>query len=152
MWASITIVSVLSVDGPSADVVMEAKVPLLPQSTCKSALGKELVTNTMLCAGYLSGGIDSCQVGQKNLKFTYNLPFVGIIIIQMYISILLCYDILLKAADSIPSFCSAGRFWRPFDLPGPYFGSVPALWHHLLGRRLWREGQTWSLHQGLCFL
>ncbi|XP_041658512.1 uncharacterized protein prss56 [Cheilinus undulatus] len=48
-------------DGPSADVVMEAKVPLLPQSTCKSALGKELVTNTMLCAGYLAGGIDSCQ-------------------------------------------------------------------------------------------
>nr|XP_046213686.1 serine protease 56 [Oncorhynchus gorbuscha] len=48
-------------DGPSADVVMEAKVPLLPQSTCKSSLGKELVTNTMLCAGYLSGGIDSCQ-------------------------------------------------------------------------------------------
>ncbi|CAG5896776.1 unnamed protein product [Menidia menidia] len=48
-------------DGPSADAVMEAKVPLLPQSTCKSALGKELVTNTMLCAGYLSGGIDSCQ-------------------------------------------------------------------------------------------
>ncbi|XP_034038480.1 uncharacterized protein prss56 [Thalassophryne amazonica] len=48
-------------DGPSADVVMEAKVPLLPQSTCKSVLGKELVTSTMLCAGYLSGGVDSCQ-------------------------------------------------------------------------------------------
>uniref|UniRef100_A0A8C8HPU0 Peptidase S1 domain-containing protein n=1 Tax=Oncorhynchus tshawytscha TaxID=74940 RepID=A0A8C8HPU0_ONCTS len=48
-------------DGPSADVVMEAKVPLLPQSVCKSTLGKELVTNTMLCAGYLSGGVDSCQ-------------------------------------------------------------------------------------------
>ncbi|TNM97746.1 hypothetical protein fugu_013992 [Takifugu bimaculatus] len=48
-------------DGPSADVVMEAKLPLLPQSTCKSTLGKDLVTNTMLCAGYLSGGIDSCQ-------------------------------------------------------------------------------------------
>ncbi|XP_024863009.2 serine protease 56 isoform X2 [Kryptolebias marmoratus] len=48
-------------DGPSADVVMEAKVPLLPQSTCKSTLGKELLTNTMFCAGYLSGGIDSCQ-------------------------------------------------------------------------------------------
>jgi len=46
---------------------MEAKVPLLPQSTCKSALGKELVTNTMLCAGYLSGGIDSCQVGKPAL-------------------------------------------------------------------------------------
>nr|XP_054595516.1 serine protease 56 isoform X1 [Nothobranchius furzeri] len=48
-------------DGPSADVVMEAKVPLLPQSTCKSTLGKDVVTNTMLCAGYLSGGADSCQ-------------------------------------------------------------------------------------------
>ncbi|KAG7457076.1 hypothetical protein MATL_G00242670 [Megalops atlanticus] len=48
-------------DGPPADIVIEAKVPLLPQNTCKSALGKELVTNTMFCAGYLSGGIDSCQ-------------------------------------------------------------------------------------------
>ncbi|KAI1882970.1 hypothetical protein AGOR_G00240370 [Albula goreensis] len=48
-------------DGPPADLVMEAKVPLLPQNTCRSALGKELVTNTMFCAGYLSGGIDSCQ-------------------------------------------------------------------------------------------
>ncbi|KAI4881434.1 hypothetical protein NFI96_014473 [Prochilodus magdalenae] len=48
-------------DGPSADVVMEAKVPLLSQGTCRSALGKELLTNTMFCAGYLSGGIDSCQ-------------------------------------------------------------------------------------------
>ncbi|KAJ8389569.1 hypothetical protein AAFF_G00118060 [Aldrovandia affinis] len=48
-------------DGPPADTVMEARVPLLPQNTCKSALGKELVTNTMFCAGYLSGGIDSCQ-------------------------------------------------------------------------------------------
>uniref|UniRef100_A0A8C5GIC4 Peptidase S1 domain-containing protein n=1 Tax=Gouania willdenowi TaxID=441366 RepID=A0A8C5GIC4_GOUWI len=47
---------------PMTDLtLMEAKVPLLPQSTCKSALGKDLVTNTMLCAGYLSGGIDSCQ-------------------------------------------------------------------------------------------
>lgn len=48
-------------DGPSADVVMEAKVPLLSQTTCHNALGKELLTNTMFCAGYLSGGIDSCQ-------------------------------------------------------------------------------------------
>ncbi|KAK3513822.1 hypothetical protein QTP70_028862, partial [Hemibagrus guttatus] len=48
-------------DGPAADVVMEAMVPLLSQSTCKSALGKQLLTSTMFCAGYLSGGIDSCQ-------------------------------------------------------------------------------------------
>lgn len=49
-------------------------MPLLPQSTCKSALGKELVTNTMLCAGYLSGGIDSCQVGTLEfLGFLFEL-------------------------------------------------------------------------------
>ncbi|KAI2667855.1 Serine protease 56 [Labeo rohita] len=67
-------------DGPSADVVMEAKVPLLSQTTCRSALGKELLTNTMFCAGYLSGGIDSCQgdsggplIFQDNLSGRFQL-------------------------------------------------------------------------------
>lgn len=41
---------------------MEAQVPLLSQETCRGALGRELLTSTMFCAGYLSGGIDSCQV------------------------------------------------------------------------------------------
>uniref|UniRef100_A0A8C1Z7S4 Peptidase S1 domain-containing protein n=1 Tax=Cyprinus carpio TaxID=7962 RepID=A0A8C1Z7S4_CYPCA len=48
-------------EGKKIYVVMEAKVPLLSQTTCRSELGKELLTNTMFCAGYLSGGIDSCQ-------------------------------------------------------------------------------------------
>uniref|UniRef100_A0A674JF02 Serine protease 56 n=1 Tax=Terrapene triunguis TaxID=2587831 RepID=A0A674JF02_9SAUR len=47
--------------GPSAEVVMEARVPVLSQDACRSALGKELLTNAMFCAGYLAGGIDSCQ-------------------------------------------------------------------------------------------
>lgn len=41
---------------------MEAQVPLLSQETCRAALGRELLTSAMFCAGYLSGGIDSCQV------------------------------------------------------------------------------------------
>ncbi|NXH35273.1 PRS56 protease, partial [Myiagra hebetior] len=48
-------------EGPAADVVMEAQVPLLSQETCRGALGKDLLTSAMFCAGYLSGGIDSCQ-------------------------------------------------------------------------------------------
>ncbi|NXJ73567.1 PRS56 protease, partial [Trogon melanurus] len=48
-------------EGPVADVVMEAQVPLLSQETCRGALGRDLLTSTMFCAGYLSGGIDSCQ-------------------------------------------------------------------------------------------
>ncbi|XP_059842838.1 serine protease 56 [Hypanus sabinus] len=48
-------------DGPSADVLIEARVPLLAQSTCKTALGKDLITTQMFCAGYLTGNVDSCQ-------------------------------------------------------------------------------------------
>ncbi|KAM6388952.1 serine protease 56 [Pluvialis apricaria] len=48
-------------EGPAADVVMEAQVPLLSQETCQGALGRDLLTSAMFCAGYLSGGIDSCQ-------------------------------------------------------------------------------------------
>ncbi|NXK12880.1 PRS56 protease, partial [Herpetotheres cachinnans] len=48
-------------EGPVANVVMEARVPLLSQETCRGALGRDLLTNAMFCAGYLSGGIDSCQ-------------------------------------------------------------------------------------------
>lgn len=40
----------------------EARVPLLSADTCKRALGPELHPSSMLCAGYLAGGIDSCQV------------------------------------------------------------------------------------------
>ncbi|NXI97976.1 PRS56 protease, partial [Psophia crepitans] len=48
-------------EGPAADVVMEARVPLLSRETCRGALGRDLLTSAMFCAGYLSGGIDSCQ-------------------------------------------------------------------------------------------
>uniref|UniRef100_A0A6J0V2N5 Serine protease 56 n=1 Tax=Pogona vitticeps TaxID=103695 RepID=A0A6J0V2N5_9SAUR len=48
-------------DGPAADVVMEARVPILAQDICQGTLGSQLFTNAMFCAGYLSGGIDSCQ-------------------------------------------------------------------------------------------
>ncbi|KAJ7324673.1 hypothetical protein JRQ81_017693, partial [Phrynocephalus forsythii] len=49
-------------DGPAADVVMEARVPILSQDICRGTLGSQLFTSAMFCAGYLSGGIDSCQV------------------------------------------------------------------------------------------
>ncbi|XP_060130190.1 serine protease 56 [Zootoca vivipara] len=48
-------------DGPGADVVMEAQVPILAQDICRGALGRQLFTSAMFCAGFLSGGIDSCQ-------------------------------------------------------------------------------------------
>ncbi|XP_077785760.1 serine protease 56 isoform X1 [Podarcis muralis] len=48
-------------DGPGADVVMEAQVPILAQDICRGALGRQLFTSAMFCAGILSGGVDSCQ-------------------------------------------------------------------------------------------
>ncbi|KAM5326144.1 serine protease 56 isoform 2-T2 [Glossophaga mutica] len=48
-------------DGPEAEAVREAQVPLLSADTCRRALGPGLHPSTMLCAGYLAGGIDSCQ-------------------------------------------------------------------------------------------
>ncbi|XP_063162789.1 serine protease 56 [Candoia aspera] len=48
-------------DGPPAEVVMEAQVPILAQDLCRGALGSQLISSAMFCAGYLSGGIDSCQ-------------------------------------------------------------------------------------------
>ena len=50
------------VDGPEAEAVREARVPLLSPDTCRRALGPGLRPSSMLCAGYLAGGIDSCQV------------------------------------------------------------------------------------------
>ncbi|XP_041125880.1 serine protease 56 [Polyodon spathula] len=73
--------SLYEADGPSADVVMEAKMPVLSQGTCKSALGKELLTSTMFCAGYLSGGIDSCQ-GDSGGPLTCQDPQTGLF--QLY--------------------------------------------------------------------
>lgn len=43
-------------------MVREARVPLLSTDTCRRALGPGLHPSSMLCAGYLAGGIDSCQV------------------------------------------------------------------------------------------
>uniref|UniRef100_A0A2K5V228 Serine protease 56 n=1 Tax=Macaca fascicularis TaxID=9541 RepID=A0A2K5V228_MACFA len=48
-------------DGPEAEAVREARVPLLSADTCRRALGPGLRPSTMLCAGYLAGGVDSCQ-------------------------------------------------------------------------------------------
>uniref|UniRef100_A0A8C3YV50 Serine protease 56 n=1 Tax=Catagonus wagneri TaxID=51154 RepID=A0A8C3YV50_9CETA len=48
-------------DGPEAEAVREARVPLLSPDTCRRALGPGLHPSSMLCAGYLAGGIDSCQ-------------------------------------------------------------------------------------------
>uniref|UniRef100_A0A8C0LBX8 Serine protease 56 n=1 Tax=Canis lupus dingo TaxID=286419 RepID=A0A8C0LBX8_CANLU len=64
-------------DGPEAEAVREARVPLLSADTCKRALGPELHPSSMLCAGYLAGGIDSCQGSPGSTLVCTPFPFTS---------------------------------------------------------------------------
>lgn len=46
--------------GPSTNQLQRVDVPIVAQSTCNSNYGGG-IDNTMICAGYTSGGRDSCQ-------------------------------------------------------------------------------------------
>ncbi|VUD46258.1 Trypsin [Thalassocella blandensis] len=46
--------------GPSTNQLQRVDVPIVSQSTCNANYGGG-IDNTMLCAGYTSGGKDSCQ-------------------------------------------------------------------------------------------
>ncbi|XP_017041647.2 trypsin-1 [Drosophila ficusphila] len=50
-----------SMNGPPSDSLRYARVPIVNQTACRKFLGKG-VTDRMLCAGYLRGGTDSCQM------------------------------------------------------------------------------------------
>ncbi|CAM1310968.1 SCRASP1 (predicted) [Pycnogonum litorale] len=47
----------------SSPILQSASIPILPIGTCKSdeIYGEDRITDTMFCAGYLDGGIDSCK-------------------------------------------------------------------------------------------
>ncbi|KAM5281293.1 enteropeptidase [Ctenodactylus gundi] len=47
--------------GPIADVLQEANVPLVSNEKCKEQMPEYDITENMLCAGYEDGGIDTCQ-------------------------------------------------------------------------------------------
>lgn len=48
--------------GTGAAVLQKAQVRIINSTVCKGLLQDEL-TDRMLCAGVLSGGVDACQVG-----------------------------------------------------------------------------------------
>jgi trypsin len=47
---------------PPSDTLREAEVPIVADSTCGSpqVYGSEFIRRVMVCAGFLSGGVDSC--------------------------------------------------------------------------------------------
>ncbi|KAH8294620.1 hypothetical protein KR018_000436, partial [Drosophila ironensis] len=49
-----------SSNGPIAESLRYARVPIVNQTVCRNLLGNK-ITDRMLCAGYLRGGTDACQ-------------------------------------------------------------------------------------------
>ncbi|XP_062969375.1 enteropeptidase [Cynocephalus volans] len=47
--------------GPTADILQEADVPLLSNEKCQQQMPEYNITENMICAGYGEGGIDTCQ-------------------------------------------------------------------------------------------
>ncbi|XP_017131041.1 trypsin-1 [Drosophila elegans] len=50
-----------SMNGAPSDNLQYARVPIVNQTACRTLLGKG-VTDRMLCAGFLRGGTDACQM------------------------------------------------------------------------------------------
>lgn len=73
-------VSILGKTSTNLNYVM---VPLIEHSTCNSIyIYNGMILPTMICAGYLEGGIDSCQViipNKINLADLFFIFLVGIL-------------------------------------------------------------------------
>jgi secreted trypsin-like serine protease len=48
-------------NGPSANQLRTATVPVVSDESCRSSYGSDYVASDMVCAGYSSGGVDTCQ-------------------------------------------------------------------------------------------
>ena len=64
-------------NGPISETLRYAKIPVVNQASCKRIMGN-LITDRMLCAGYLAGGVDACQMDSGGPLVAYN-RLVGIV-------------------------------------------------------------------------
>lgn len=57
--------------GANTDALNEVVVPVLSNDECKQTdTGREInITENMMCAGYIDGGMDACRVNQIKSNF-----------------------------------------------------------------------------------
>lgn len=61
----------MSLSGLAATILQKAEVRIVNSTVCKSLMSED-VTDRMLCAGVLKGGVDACQVSQSEIQEAYN--------------------------------------------------------------------------------
>lgn len=76
--ATITGWGTLTEGGSSPSQLQVVKVPIVSQTSCKSAYGSSAITARMLCAGETSGGKDACQ-GDSGGPLVVNNVLTGIV-------------------------------------------------------------------------
>lgn len=64
--------------GPSSQNLEEVQVPVVSSEQCTSSHGAGEITERMICAGYLSGGKDSCK-GDTGGPLVYDGQLVGLV-------------------------------------------------------------------------
>ncbi len=73
IFGKIPFFHVISAADYGSNHLLDANVLLISQEKCSEpAVYGRVLDNTMFCAGYLQGGVDSCQVSRGNSPF--NLP------------------------------------------------------------------------------
>lgn len=59
-------------EGPASKILQDVEVPIVTQSSCKSAygtFGSTVIDDRIICAGYATGGKDACRVKTELLNF-----------------------------------------------------------------------------------
>uniref|UniRef100_A0A8B9MIG6 Peptidase S1 domain-containing protein n=1 Tax=Accipiter nisus TaxID=211598 RepID=A0A8B9MIG6_9AVES len=51
---------------PTSYILQEAEVPLISNERCQQWMPEYSITENMICAGYDTGGVDSCQVNTSH--------------------------------------------------------------------------------------
>lgn len=98
-----------SENGAPSTYLRELVVPVLTNAQCRATSYRSMILSTMLCAGYLEGGKDSCQVWKQSWRRlainTLNCEdiFRGIVVAPwLYVRASIAWLVLYPLAMAVP--------------------------------------------------
>lgn len=64
----------LEEDGKPACILQEVTLPVMSNEDCKKTnYSSKMISDNMLCAGYLEGKKDSCQVRKQKISWVFSI-------------------------------------------------------------------------------